>query len=83
MFYVLYLFSFTNTHSSSVTDLLVYRRKSDKVAHRWSLHERRSINSRNVNQLLYMHCFENRCFINDCVDKKTQLSLGIQNFIRF
>jgi len=36
MFYVLYLFSFTNTHSSSVTDLLVYRRKSDKVAHRWS-----------------------------------------------
>ena len=27
---VLYLFSFT--HSASVTDLLVYRRKSDKVA---------------------------------------------------
>ena len=30
--YVLYLFSFINTHSASVTDLLVYRRKSDKVA---------------------------------------------------
>ena len=30
--YVLYLFSFINTHIASVTDLLVYRRKSDKVA---------------------------------------------------
>ena len=28
----MYLFSFINTQSASVTDLLVYRRKSDKVA---------------------------------------------------
>jgi len=39
-------------------------------SHRQSLHVRRSINSRNVNGLLYMHCFENNCFRNDCVDKK-------------
>ena len=48
--YVLYLFCFTNTHSASVTDLLFYRRNSDKAAH--------------------IHCFVNRCFINDCDDKK-------------
>ena len=34
-------------------------------SHRRSLHVWRSINSKNVNRLLYMHCFENRCFRND------------------
>ena len=50
-------------------------------SHRPSLHVRRSINSRNVNWLVNMHCIENPCFRNDCVDKKWTLACLYRSLI--